>query len=280
MGNVVSDGTEFTCSHCSSPLKLKVSTSPGFGESKPLANTVNSFSPPPGALCQITSSSCSPDTQVASPGQDPIHISGNPALGASCKFSCSTGGALQVKSPGQSPVLHVTTSSQKTSTELPSCANIRSAAMIAAQQLLGKKSITYSQVHRTGPNSYDCSGFVSEVYKMGGASFKKYGIEHPAVTRSTGGGIWALRLNHWPFNEVLFDQAKEGDIIVWLQKEGSRYDHVGIYSGVQDIHGRSQPAVIYASSGHNSLVQGSVEGLTTNLQAKQIHVLTFADCQE
>ncbi len=43
--------------------------------------------------------------------------------------------------------------------------------------------------------------------------------------------------------------------------------------------GRNQPSSMPAL-GIISLVQGSVEGLTTNLQAKgHLYVLTFADCQ-
>ncbi len=38
-------------------------------------------------------------------------------------------------------------------------------------------------------------------------------LSTPAVAQQEG-GPGALRLNHWPFNEVLFDCEKEGDIIV------------------------------------------------------------------
>jgi hypothetical protein len=53
MGDLICDGSEFMCSHGSSPLKLKVNACSVYGENKLTANIENSFFPPPGGLCRL-----------------------------------------------------------------------------------------------------------------------------------------------------------------------------------------------------------------------------------
>ncbi|MGH2613427.1 MAG: NlpC/P60 family protein [Rhabdochlamydiaceae bacterium] len=224
MGNVICDGTTFTCSHCSSPLKICVSSSAGYGDTQLLANTINNHFPPPGGICQITSSPCCPDTQVVDPGQTPIQICANPALGSGCIFSCSTGGTLQVQAPGQTPAQHVTT----TPPEQKKCSLIRADILSLAIAVRDNKNyIKYLQTKTGrigGPNdsdkSYDCSGFVSRMFKRAGASLINYGHgEFPA----TWGFEMLIDPINGPFKQTTTPQP--GDLVFWPGH------HIGIYEG-------------------------------------------------
>ena len=109
MGDLVCDGTEFSCPFCTSKLKLSVPSSCATGDSKKLANRGNCFFSPPGGNCLVVPSSpvpCIPAASVVDNGQSPVKISGLPALGSGCKFQCAKGGTLTVSSPGQKKVEH------------------------------------------------------------------------------------------------------------------------------------------------------------------------------
>ncbi|MGH2611965.1 MAG: PAAR-like protein [Rhabdochlamydiaceae bacterium] len=110
MGNVVCDGSSFSCPFCSSPLKIKVTSSAAFGSGKLLANTSNCFFPPPGGMCSVTQSPCVPNTSVTAPGQHPIYIEGSPALGSANTFMCSQGGTIKYSESAQTAAQHTKTS--------------------------------------------------------------------------------------------------------------------------------------------------------------------------
>ncbi len=110
MGNLVCDGSSFSCPFCSSPLKIKVTSSAALGDGKVLANTTNCFFPPPGGMCSVTQSPCVPNTSVMAPGQQPIHIDGSPALGCDNIFTCSQGGIVKYSESAQTVAQHTKTS--------------------------------------------------------------------------------------------------------------------------------------------------------------------------
>ena len=110
MGDVVSDGTSFSCPLCTGKLKIKVPSSSAEGDAKKLANTGNYLFPPPGAQCLLIPNApapCAPPSvSTVDPGQSPIQIDGKKALGADCKLQCAKSGLLTVASPGQSSAQH------------------------------------------------------------------------------------------------------------------------------------------------------------------------------
>ena len=109
MGDIVCDGTQFSCPFCTSKLKLKVAASSTKGNKKKLANRGNSFFPPPGGNCTVIPSApvpCTPAAVVSDPGQSPVKIDKLQALGAGCKFQCAKGGVISVSSPGQTQAKH------------------------------------------------------------------------------------------------------------------------------------------------------------------------------
>lgn len=111
MGDIVSDGTKFSCPYCSSQLKISVLSSSSTGDSKKLASTGNFlFPPPPGAQCLLIPNApvpCAPPSvSVLSPGQSAVEIDGKKALGAGCKLQCAKSGLLSVASSGQSVAQH------------------------------------------------------------------------------------------------------------------------------------------------------------------------------
>lgn len=109
MGDLVCDGTSFSCPFCTSKLKLMVPSSSSKGSSKNLANTSNSLFPPPGGQCTVCPSApvpCVPSVSVVDPGQKPVLIDGLPALGDGCKFLCAKGGLITVSSSGQTAAKH------------------------------------------------------------------------------------------------------------------------------------------------------------------------------
>src|SRR3990167_11249115 len=109
MGNLVGDGTEFSCPFCTGKLALKVPSSSTTGDSKKIANKGNCFFPPPGGNCIVIPSApvpCTPAAVVTDPGQSPVTVDGMPALGEGCKFQCAKGGLLTVSSPTQTIAKH------------------------------------------------------------------------------------------------------------------------------------------------------------------------------
>ena len=97
MGDVVSDGTSFSCPLCTAKLKITVISSSAQGDGKKLANTSNFiFPPPPGAQCLLIPNApvpCAPPSvSVLDPGQSPVTIDGSKALGAGCKLQCAKSG--------------------------------------------------------------------------------------------------------------------------------------------------------------------------------------------
>lgn len=109
MGDLVCDGTEFSCPFCTSKLKLKVLSSSATGGGKKIANMSNSLFPPPGGNCTVVPSApvpCTPAATPIDPGQKNVQVDQAPALGAACKFQCAKGGLLTVSSPGQSKAKH------------------------------------------------------------------------------------------------------------------------------------------------------------------------------
>lgn len=106
MGDLVSDGTSFSCPFCTSKLKISVTSSSSDGDSKKLGNTSNCFFPAPGGKCKITASPCNPSVTNVDPGQEVVQIDGKMALGVGCKFQCAKGGVLNIDSPGQTVAKH------------------------------------------------------------------------------------------------------------------------------------------------------------------------------
>jgi cell wall-associated NlpC family hydrolase len=258
MGYLVSDGTEFSCPHCTSPLKLSVSSSPAQGASQNIANTANSSFPPPGGNCLIDNSPCNPSVQVADPGQNVVQVNNQTALGANCKFSCSKGGTLQPSNPGQTTASHGKSNPPTSSEPQISCKDIRGKILAEAKALAksanviyysqdgtcrqgstpqGKKAIIqYHYYHqktnlttkKDGPIvSFDCSGFVSQVFLNIGKPLKNYGAStnYPIVSE-----IYNLsKFNH----NIPLAQAQPGDLIVWIKPnpKSKQSNHVGIYEG-------------------------------------------------
>lgn len=114
MGDIVCDGTSFSCPLCTAKLKITVISSSAEGESKKLANTGNFlFPPPPGGLCQLPGvvppPPCAPPSvSVIDPGQSAVEIDGQKALDAGCQLLCAMApmGMLTVSSSGQSAAIH------------------------------------------------------------------------------------------------------------------------------------------------------------------------------
>jgi hypothetical protein len=111
MGDFVSDGESFSCPFCTAKVKLGVSSSPMTGDGKKIANTSNfSLSAEPGAQCLFIPSApapCQPSGKNIYPGQSPLSIDGSTALGAGCKFICTTKpGILTVSASAQSCAHH------------------------------------------------------------------------------------------------------------------------------------------------------------------------------
>ena len=92
----------------------------------------------------------------------------------------------------------------------------REKILLEAQRLAGMTDIQYSKANRTGPKSFDCSGFVWKMYEQAGYDF---GLKDAA-------GIAADK-DH--FVEVADQRdARPGDLVVHL---GVKDNHVGILSG-------------------------------------------------
>jgi NlpC/P60 family len=121
----------------------------------------------------------------------------------------------------------------------PMTPDIRKAILKNAKAIRdGAKIIKYSKVNRTGPDSYDCSGFVSSMYAAAGLPFGT-----PVVA-----DLLKLAGPNGPFKEISLSDAKPGDLIVWKKGEGKNtYDHVAIYDGDQTVKHEEGPAVISTS---------------------------------
>jgi cell wall-associated NlpC family hydrolase len=122
----------------------------------------------------------------------------------------------------------------------PMTSGIRSSILKGAKALRdGSKIIKYSQINRLGPDSYDCSGFVTSMYAAAGMP-----IGFPNVE-----GIIALANSNGPFREVTLQEAEPGDLVIWKKSEGKNtYNHVAIFDGEQTVNGETGPAVISTSS--------------------------------
>lgn len=57
-------------------------------------------------VCPSAPVPCTPATHPVLPGQSPLKIDGQPALGKDALFVCSKGGVLKVAEPGQTEVKH------------------------------------------------------------------------------------------------------------------------------------------------------------------------------
>ena len=107
MPDLVSDGGEFSCNHCTSKLTLTVISSSTSGDSKKLATQTNCFLPPPGGQCTfppgVTPSPCPgvPPGCVSATGQSIVKIDGQTALGEGCKFICPKGQVVSLSKAGQ-----------------------------------------------------------------------------------------------------------------------------------------------------------------------------------
>lgn len=112
MGNLVSDGAEFSCNFCTSKLKLSVIKSSASGDSKKLANQANCLLPPPGGNCTFPPGAppvpCTgvPLGCVISTGQTVVKIDGQTALGEGCKFLCPKGQPVSLSNAGQTVAKH------------------------------------------------------------------------------------------------------------------------------------------------------------------------------
>ncbi len=85
----------------------------------------------------------------------------------------------------------------------------------------------------TGPNTFDCSGFVQWVYKQNGIS----------LPRATGGYLKYIGTEH----EVSWNDAQPGDI-VWIHNSSNQ--HMGIYLGNDKyIHSPTTGDVVKISQG-------------------------------
>lgn len=109
MGDVVSDGAEFSCPFCTGSLKLKVMATKAEGDSKKIANKGNCFFPPPGGNCTVIPSApvpCTPAAVNTNPGQSAISVQGLPALGDGCQFQCAKGGLITRSDSAQKKLKH------------------------------------------------------------------------------------------------------------------------------------------------------------------------------
>lgn len=296
MGDFICDGTEFSCPFCTNSLKLSVPSSVGQGETKSIANLTNSSFPPPGGQCLITKSSCTPNVQVADPGQSIVQINNQTALGANCKFSCCQGGTLTVSNKGQGTAQHVKTSRSQASPKPLKCTDARKNILDDARALAkSAKTIYYTQdnPYRRGKTpkghsalvqyhkphvhhhhtikidgeitSFDCSGFVSQVFINIGKPLSDYGAsdDYPIVSR-----IDSLDV----FTQISLAQAKPGDLVVWL---GKKSNHIGVYEG----NGKFLSAMLNVTT---------EDGYRTSVRSISIksfgepysHFLRFTDCIE
>jgi cell wall-associated NlpC family hydrolase len=136
----------------------------------------------------------------------------------------------------------------------------------------GSKILKYSQTNRLGPDSYDCSGFVTSMYAAAGLPF---GNPNTA-------GILALARKGCPFKEVTPDEAEPGDLIVWMKGEGDNtYDHVAIYDGEQTVKGVKDDAVISTSStaskeNRNTIQEILIKYMLGKNKNNPIHVLKWS----
>lgn len=108
MGDLVSDGTAFTCPFCTTKLKISVSSPAVQGKGKNLANIENfTFPPPPGGQCLVSPATpvpCTPSVVAMDPGQGVVTIQKGLALGSACQCLCAKGGLVTVADPGQTVV--------------------------------------------------------------------------------------------------------------------------------------------------------------------------------
>jgi hypothetical protein len=140
----------------------------------------------------------------------------------------------------------------------------------------------YPQQHKRynayieGPvTSYDCSGFVSQVFINIGKPLRDYGAgtDYPDVSTISNLAV---------FKKIHFNQALPGDLTIW----DGHFHHVGIFEGEQPPHqkDRSQgPTFISAL-----LNIKEKEGYRTSIQSILIdalgqgtpRILRFRDCDE
>lgn len=112
MGDLVSDGGEFSCNFCTGKLTLKVTSSSASGDSKKLANQINCFFPPPGGNCtfppNLPPTPCPglPPGSVVSTGQSTVKVDGQTALGDGCKFLCPKAQPVTLSKAGQTVAKH------------------------------------------------------------------------------------------------------------------------------------------------------------------------------
>lgn len=148
MGDLVSDGGEFSCNFCTGKLKLNVINSSACGDSKKLANRTNCFFPPPGGNCTfppgVPPSPCPgiPPGSVISTGQTTVKIDGQTALGDGCQFLCPKGQPVTLSKAGQTIAKHNEASSGERSP----------AAVAAIAAIAAGKAVTEPEVAKPTQN--------------------------------------------------------------------------------------------------------------------------------
>jgi cell wall-associated NlpC family hydrolase len=140
----------------------------------------------------------------------------------------------------------------------------------------GAKIIKYSQANRLGPDSYDCSGFVTSMYAAAGLGFG-----NPSVKQ-----IFALAGLNGPFREISVNEAQPGDLVAWKETEGENtYDHVAVFDGVQTVHTKhgdaTGPAVISTSKtayeeGRNTIQEILIKYMMGDPNNPIYHILQWA----
>ena len=133
---------------------------------------------------------------------------------------------------------------EETKTEDPVNSNVES-VMAIAQQQLGKPYVWGAN----GPNSFDCSGFVSYCFRQ--ASYPGY----PTSGRPTTQSMWTGHHSNY-FNRITKGTLERGDII--LYDTGYTYpgdaNHVGIYLGNDQVIHAGSPVQIQGA--HSMKVVG------------------------
>ena len=86
----------------------------------------------------------------------------------------------------------------------------------------------------TGPDTFDCSGFTSFVYKKNGITIPRTSTEQSKVG-----------------DRVTYGNLKEGDLVFFRSPKSSRISHTGIYLG--------SSLFIHASSAKSEVVQSRLD---------------------
>jgi cell wall-associated NlpC family hydrolase len=114
--------------------------------------------------------------------------------------------------------------------------------MELAGSYAARNDVRYSQdlLLRTGPTTFDCSGFVATLFKKAGLEYTADGGGAPSV----GYLVRSLRNPDSPFIEVTPTEARPGDLVVHEKANKANSDHVGVFAGWDGQHALEYSATI------------------------------------